>query len=348
MLLKDLRPEDPIHEDMTEIVGAGERAAELTRQLLAFSRQQVLQPRTLDLNGTIAGLSKILARIIGEDIELVLKPKDHLGNVRADPGQVEQVLFNLAVNARDAMPQGGTLTLGTAEAEIDESYVAEHIGVSVGSYVVLVVTDTGTGMDRATQARIFEPFFTTKEKGKGTGLGLATVFGIVKQSGGSIWVYSELGRGTTFKVYLPRTQAAAISVFPPGPPACVDGTETVLLVEDDPSVRTLARTILKRRGYRVLEASGPGDALVISENYEGHIELLLTDVVMPVMGGRALAERLQAMRPTMRVVFMSGYTDDTVLRHGVVESKMAFVQKPLLPQLLLEKVRQVLGTTPAS
>jgi two-component system, cell cycle sensor histidine kinase and response regulator CckA len=343
LLLEDLQAADPMHADLEQIAQAGKRAVELTRQLLAFSRQQVLQPQIVNLNDAISGMTNMLRRLIGEDIELSLLPAANLGTVLVDPGQIEQVLLNLVVNARDAMPRGGKLTIETANVDLDESFAADHLEVVPGRHVMLSVSDTGVGMDAATRARIFEPFFTTKEKGKGTGLGLSTVFGIVKQSAGSVWVYSEVGSGTTFKVYLPRAAAGASAPVGAGPPlATVRGSETILLVEDDEQVRILACTILRRSGYRVLDAATGGDALLICEQYQGTIHLLLTDVVMPRMSGRELWERLAPVRKAMKVLFMSGYTDDAIVRHGVMSSEFPFIQKPLMPALLLTKLRGVL------
>jgi two-component system cell cycle sensor histidine kinase/response regulator CckA len=343
MLLQDLDPADPMRHDLEQIGSAGTLAAELTRQLLAFGRRQVLQPRVMSLNDALSGVTKMLRRIIGEDIELSLLPAPALGAVHVDPGQIEQVLLNLVVNARDAMPKGGKLTIETADVELDAEYAAEHLGVGPGRYVVLSVSDTGVGMDRATQARIFEPFFTTKEMGKGTGLGLSTVYGIVKQSGGQIWVYSEPGRGTTFKVYFPRTDAAPVSDGRrPAASAALRGHETILLVEDDEQVRELAITILRRHGYQVLEAASGGDAMIACEKHAGAIDLLLTDVVMARMSGGELWERLAPLRPEMKVLFMSGYTNDAIVRHGVLSSEFEFVQKPLTPTALLSKLRGVL------
>jgi CheY-like chemotaxis protein len=310
---------------------------------LAFSRSQVLAPQVLDLNAVVSNLEKMLKRLIGEDIELgtVLAPS--LGRVKADPGQIEQVLMNLVVNARDAMPRGGHLTIETGNAELDETYASNHITVNPGPHVMLAVADTGVGMTPETQAHIFEPFFTTKEQGKGTGLGLATVYGIVKQSGGSVWAYSELGQGSVFKIYLPMVGDA-----PEGEPVKAElgsssGTETILVVEDEEGVRSLINLALVSSGYEVLETNSPDDALEICAKYDGPIHLLLTDVVMPQMSGPMVAEKVVALRPDIKVLYMSGYTDDSVVRHGVLAQEMPFIQKPFSPIALRNKIREVLG-----
>jgi PAS domain S-box-containing protein len=342
MLLGDLKPSDPTSTDIQEIRKAAQRAADLTRQLLMFSRQQIIAPRVLDLNEVLAGLDKMLRRILGEDVDLVFVPAPALGRILADPSNVEQIIMNLVVNARDAMPVGGKLTIETNNVELDEAYASEHLGTAPGPHVMLAVTDTGSGMDAATQARIFEPFFTTKEAGKGTGLGLSTVFGIVQQSSGSVWVYSEPDKGTTFKVYFPRNEVAVDLEVPAPAPLTLRGSETILLVEDQEQVRIVAHSILKRNGYRVIVAQNAGEALLVCERHPGRIQLLLTDVVMPQMSGPELARRLGSTRPDMKVLCMSGYTDDSIVRHGVLDSGFAFLQKPFTPESLTRKVREVL------
>jgi PAS domain S-box-containing protein len=333
----------PIRKNIEQIRKTAERAAALTRQLLAFSRKQILAPKVLSLNTVVPDLTAMLQRLIGEDIDLVFRPDTGLGRVKADPGQLEQVIMNLVVNARDAMPEGGRITVETANVELSEAYARQHIGVQAGSYVMLAVSDTGIGMDPATQAKIFEPFFTTKAPGKGTGLGLSTVYGIVKQSGGNVWVYSEPGDGTTFKVYLPRVEDAEEGAeLAPSRPG--GGTETVLLVEDEDELRTLAREILEGYGYTVFEAGQPTDALLVGDRHTGPIDLLVTDVVLPEMSGRRLAERLRPLRPEMKVLYTSGYTDNAIVHHGRLDPGTPFIQKPFTPDGLARKVREVLDS----
>ena len=350
LLLADLPPDDHRRHDVEEIHHATQRAAALTQQLLAFSRRQVLQPKVISLNALIPDVEKMLRRLIGEDILFATVLHPRVGNVRADPGQLEQVIVNLAVNARDAMPKGGRLTIETRNVELDEAYTVDHPTVKPGPYVMLAVSDTGVGMDEETKSRIFEPFFTTKVRGKGTGLGLATVYGIVQQTGGHIWPYSEPNRGTTMRVYLPRVDAPADRLEYPSDaaPATLRGSETILVVEDEAPVRAVTRQLLERNGYTVLEAADGPAALALVDGDAGgrHIELLLTDVIMPGMSGRELADQLKSRRPEVRVLFMSGYTDDAVVQHGMLEPGLAYLEKPFRPQSLLRKVRSVLQDNP--
>ena len=342
LVLEGLPPGDAKRDDMEQVQKAADGAAALTRQLLAFSRQQVVEPRVVSLNTVVEGLQQILRRVIGEDIELEITLAPDLGAVRADVGQLEQVLMNLTVNARDAMATGGRLTVETANAEHDPEYARDHEAAAVRRFAMLAVTDTGCGMDEATKARIFEPFFTTKEPGKGTGLGLATVYGIVQQAGGFIWVYSEPGQGTSFKIYLPEVDATAERATAAAPTPAPGGTETVLLAEDAGAVRAVAKQVLERQGYTVLEAPDGEAALRLAQRHRGVIHLLLTDVVMPRVGGRELAEQLARIRPDVKVLYVSGYTDDSVVRHGILESGTAYLQKPFSPESLARKVRDVL------
>ncbi len=347
LLLEDLAPGDAKRDDLEQVRKAADGAAALTRQLLAFSRQQVVEPRVVSLNTVVEGLQKILRRVIGEDIEVTIALAPDLESVRADVGQLEQVLMNLVVNARDAMPTGGRLTVETANVEHDPEYARDREAAAVRRFAMLAVTDTGCGMDEATKARIFEPFFTTKETGKGTGLGLATVYGIVKQAGGFIWVYSEPGQGTSFKIYLPAVDATAERTTAAATTPAPRGTETVLLVEDAAAVRAVTKQILERQGYTVLEAPDGEAGLRLAQRHRGVIHLLLTDVVMPRVGGRELAEQLARLRPDVKVLYASGYTDDSVVRHGILESGTAYLQKPFSPESLARKVRDVLDAPPA-
>ncbi len=346
VLLQGLEP-GPLREAAEEVQRAGERAATLTRQLLAFSRRQTLIPEVLDLGEVVNGLSNLVERLIGEEIKVKVVVPPNLGRVKADRGQMEQVVMNLAVNARDAMPKGGSLILELANVELDGAFAYTHAEVEAGSYVLLAISDTGTGMDAETQKRIFEPFFTTKEAGKGTGLGLSTVHGIVHQSGGEIGVYSEPGRGTTFKIYLPRVAGDAAVRRPSSGvrPALRAGFETILVVEDEAAIRQLTNLILQKAGYTVLLAEGPADAEQISGSHAGPIHLLLTDVVMPGVRGPELAERLLRQRPDLLVLYMSGYTDDAIAHHGLLEAGVEFLQKPFTPLGLTNKVREVLGSS---
>ena len=343
LLREDMGPDDPKREDVDQVRQAADGAAALTRQLLAFSRQQVLAPQIVNLGDVVFGVERMLRRVIGEDVDLVTVLDPESGAVKADVGQLEQVLMNLAVNARDAMPTGGKLTIEIANVEHDPDYAREQEAAAVSRFVMLAVSDTGTGMDEATKARIFEPFFTTKELGKGTGLGLATVYGIVRQSGGFIWVYSEPGLGTTFKIYLPQVDAVAEgSAASDAPSASRRGTETVLLVEDAAAVRSVIHEALARQGYAVLDAPHGAEALRIAASHAGPIHLLLTDVVMPGLSGRQVADQLAAVRPETKVLYTSGHTDDAVVRHGVLESGIAYLQKPFTVDGLARKVREVL------
>jgi len=342
LILNNLGPNDSNRHSVEQIMKAGERAAALTKQLLAFSRRQVLQPKVLEVNKLVDSLGAMLQRLIGEDIDLRLHLRPDLGRVNADPGQMEQVLMNLVVNARDAMPKGGTLTIETANVTLDDNYAGRHISVKPGPYVLLAVSDTGSGMDEATKSRLFEPFFTTKGSGKGTGLGLSTVFGIVRQSGGSIEVYSEQGRGTSVKVYLPRIDRPAAIESTLVQRKQPKGTETILLVEDDEMVRTLVRETLEREGYKILDAADPIVARKMVEHHRGPIQLTITDVVMPKVNGRELAEQIIQLRPQMRVLYMSGYTDGAITNSGLLQKEVAFLQKPFTPAALIDKVREVL------
>ncbi len=346
-LLKRLSESDPIRSEISAIRQAGERAAGLTRQLLAFSRRQVLAPQVLNLNKVVSEMEKMLGRLIGEDVEISMVLGQGLSNVKADPGQIEQVVMNLAVNARDAMPEGGKLTIATADADLSEAYASEHVGVVPGLHVKLSVSDTGVGMDDETRAHIFEPFFTTKEVGKGTGLGLATVYGIVRQSGGYVAVESSPGKGTTFAIYFPRAEEEATPGKEGVPSEELRGTETVLLVEDEEGVREFAGRVLRENGYTVFDAENGLAALDVLARHDGTVDLLLTDVVMPGMGGFELARRASALRPGSDVLYMSGYTEEMVGEGGFLKSDVPFLPKPFAPDALLRKVREVLASRKA-
>ena len=343
LALVETKDDSPLKEDLEEIKNAAEKAADLTRQLLAFSRRQILEMKVLDLNIILRNLNKLLRRVIGEDIELMTIPAEDLGRVKTDPGWIEQVIMNLAVNARDAMINGGRLTIETANVELDEAYARGHIAVKPGRYVMLSVSDTGVGMTPEVRQQVFEPFFTTKEKGKGTGLGLSTVYGIVKQSGGNIWVYSEPGQGTTFKIYLPSVDEPAdelkdkvvVEELP-------RGSETILVVEDEEEVRKVAVRILKRQGYTVFDTPDGEGAQVICEKQKEPLHLILTDVVMPGMSGRQLVERCRQIRQDFKVLYMSGYTDNAIVQHGVLVEGVNYIQKPFTVDALARKVREVL------
>lgn len=343
--LLDNMKEEELRTDLMEIKKGGERAASLTRQLLAFSRRQVLQPRLLNLNVVINDIEKMLQRLMGEDIEYLSVLAPALGKVRVDPGQIEQVIMNLAVNARDAMAHGGKLTIETANVTLNEQYAQDHeAAIPPGPYVMMAVSDTGSGMTPETKAHLFEPFFTTKEHGKGTGLGLSMVYGIVKQSGGFVWAYSEVGLGSTFKIYLPQVTEAGDLAAPAGQAvsASMAGSETILLVEDEPAIRKLIALTLKKNGYKVLQATRGAEAVSLSGQFKEPIHMLLTDVVMPQMNGPELAAQLSPLRPDMRVLYMSGFTDHAVLDHRLLSQKAIFLQKPFTPETLARKVRDVL------
>jgi PAS domain S-box-containing protein len=343
MVLDQVPAADPMRSSLEEVLNAAERAQALTNQLLTFSRRQMVQPRVMNVNALILNTDKMLRRLIGEDIELVLALTEHVGTIRADPSQIEQAIFNLAVNARDAMPNGGRLTIETAAAHLDENYSRMHFDVQPGEYVMVAVSDTGHGMDTDTRNRIFEPFFTTKETGKGTGLGLSIVYGIVKQSGGDIWVYSEPRKGTMVKLYFPMVADAANerqSTVSHSSHAGAD--ETILVVEDEKGVRELIATILRDRGYKVLTTGDPLDAIKIMHQHQSAISMLLTDVVMPGMSGKRLVEELLRLRPGLKVLYLSGYTDNAIAHHGVFDADVDFIGKPFNQGALLQKVREIL------
>jgi CheY-like chemotaxis protein len=335
---------DPIRKNLDEIGSAARRSADLTRQLLAFSRRQTIAPQVLDLNAQMKGMESLLRRIIGEDIDLVFRLGEGLWPVSLDPSQVDQVVANLAVNARDAMPKGGHLTVETSNATLDEAYCQTQPDARPGDFLLLAVSDTGCGMDAQTLERAFEPFFTTKPEGKGTGLGLATVYGIARQNGGSVRIYSEVGRGTTVRLYLPRLVGTeAPSPAAPAAAAPERGSETILLVEDEGQLRELAQEILEELGYHVIAAASPGEAISVCEKHEGRIDLLMTDVVMPVMNGRELAQRIRALKPEAKVLFTSGYTADAIAHHGVLEPGVVFLEKPFSIGTVAHKVRAALA-----
>jgi len=344
MILDELSTMDPLRGYAEEILKAADRAGALTNQLLAFSRRQIMQPRVINVNAVLIQTQKMLQRLIGEDVELVLHLGLNVGNIKADPGHVEQAIVNLAVNARDAMPMGGHLRIETCDVVLDENYARTHMGVKPGNFTMIAVSDDGHGMDAETRRHIFEPFFTTKEKGKGTGLGLATVYGIVKQTGGDIWVYSEPGQGTTFKLYFPRV-SEPLSESSGGDPSATrqSGGETILVVEDEQAVRDLTVRILRQLGYTILTASSGAEALEVSAAHAGHIDVLLTDVVMPNMSGRQLADHILASRPKTRILFLSGYTENTVVHHGVLDAGVDFLPKPFSRENLSRKLREVLA-----
>ncbi len=342
LTLKDPSVGEPLRKSIEEISVAADRAADLTRQLLTFSRKQVIAPKVIDLSQLVESMHPMLLRLIGEDIILKTLPKEQLGRVRIDPSQVQQIVLNLAINARDAMPDGGELFIETADIRLDENYCEKHANVTPGSYVMLAVSDTGIGMDSETQSMIFEPFFTTKEQGHGTGLGLATVFGIVEQNGGRVEVYSEPEEGTSFKLYFPSVDEPAESLIPPPVPEAPAGKETVLVVEDEDMVRRMAMRLLKSLGYTVLAVGSGKEALALAKSHEGPIDLLLTDVVMPRMNGRELATKITKIRPEIKVLYASGYTKNVIARHGVLDEGVQFVSKPYTLEMIGVRVRDVL------